>query len=177
MTYKGLKSRHWTTQCLTNNSQLTAFSWLLPVEPATCQFQIKLTVEPLLSRFTSIQQFLNVFLVITILKTIWLLTPFEKLKTGRDSIIEPPLSGDPPLSDQQSKSQNKCRKEWVIQPLLSGHPLLSGQQSKSQNKCRKEWRIQPLLSLKRPPLLSERGNLLASLRSRRLEVSGRKKEL
>ena len=150
MTCKGLKSRHWTTQCLTNNSQLTAFSWLLPVEPATYQFQIKLTLEPLLSGVTSIQQFLNVFLVITILKTIWLLTPFEKLKTGRDSIIEPPLSGDPPLSDQQSKSQNKCRKEWGIQPLLS---------------------------LKRPPLLSERGNLLASLRSRRLEVSGRKKEI
>ena len=79
-----------------------------------------------------------------------LFIPFEKLKTGRDSIIEPPLSGDPPLS---------------------------GQQSKSQNKCRKEWRIQPLLRLKRPPLLSERGNLLASLRSRRLEVSGRKKEI
>ena len=171
MTYKGLKSRHWTTQCLTNNSQLTAFSWLLPVEPATCQFQIKLTVEPLLSGVTSIPQFLNVFLVITILKTIWLLTPFEKLKTGRDSIIEPPLSG------QQSKSRNKCRKEWGIQPLWSGHPLLSGQQSKSRNKCRKEWRIQPLLSLKRPPLLSERGNLLASLRSRRLELSGRKKEI
>ena len=150
VTYKGLKSRHWTTQCLTNNSQLTAFSWLLPVEPATCQFQIKLTVEPLLSGVTSIQQFLNVFLVITILKTIWLLTPFEKLKTGRDSIIEPPLSGDPPLSGEQSKSRNRCRKEWGIQPLLS---------------------------LKRPPLLSERGNLLASLRSRRLEVSGRKKEI
>ena len=69
-----------------------------------------------------------------------LLMPIEKLKTGRDSIIEPPLSG------QKSKSRNKCRKEWGIQPPLSGNPLLSGQQSKSRNKCRKEWGIQPLLS-------------------------------
>ena len=75
-----------------------------------------------------------------------LLILIEKLKTGGDSIIEPPLRGHPLLSGQQSKSRNKCRKEWGIQPLLSGHPLLSGQQSKSQNKCRKEWGIQPLLS-------------------------------
>ena len=71
-----------------------------------------------------------------------LLIPIEKLKTGRNSIIEPPLSG---------------------------HPLLSGRQSKSRNKCRKEWGIEPLLS--------KRGNLLASLRSKRLEVSGHKKEI
>ena len=65
-----------------------------------------------------------------------LLIPIEKLKTGRNSIIEPPLSG------RQSKSRNKCRKEWGIQPLLS-----------------------------------ERGNLLACLSNRRLEVFGRKKEI
>ena len=71
-----------------------------------------------------------------------LLIPIEKLKTGRNSIIEPPLSGHPPLSGRQSKSRNKCRKEWGIQPLLS-----------------------------------ERGNLLACLSNRRLEVFGRKKEI
>ena len=151
------RTKDWKTVTEQHNTKPTIVSlrlsvdcFLLNFKEATCQFQIKLTVEPLLSGVTSIQQFLNVFLVITIRKTIWLLTPFEKLKTGRDSIIEPPLSGNPPLSGQQSKSRNKSRKEWGIQPLLS---------------------------LKRPPLLSERGNLLASLRTRRLEVSGRKKEI
>ena len=65
---------------------------------------------------------------------------------------------------------NHCRLNFnflfdnTVEPLLSGHPLsghplLSGQLSKSRNYCR--WNTINKTSIKRPPLLSDRGHLFA----------------
>ena len=47
----------------------------------------------------------------------------------------------------------------TVEPLLSGHPLLGGQLSKSQNYS--QHNTVNKIFIKRPPLLSGRGHLLA----------------